>query len=52
VFHLVRCDIERVRETRTVPPIQGIPATGPRKSRTTSVLLAFGKGAKPLLPSP
>ena len=52
VFHLARCDIERVRETRTVPPVRGIPDAGPRESRTTSILVAFGKGAKPLLPSP
>ena len=51
VFHLVRCEIERVRETRTVPPVRGIPETGPRESRTTSVLIAFGDGAKSLLPS-
>ncbi|HEX5132289.1 MAG TPA: hypothetical protein VFX92_07370 [Candidatus Krumholzibacteria bacterium] len=52
VFHLVRCDIERVRETRTVPAVQGIPEAGPRQSRTTSVLIARGTGARPLLPSP
>jgi len=52
VFHLIRCEIERVRETRTVPAVKGIPETGPRESRTTSVLVAFGDGAKPLLPSP
>jgi hypothetical protein len=52
VFHLVRCEIERVRETRTVPAVKGIPETGPRESRTTSVLVAFGDGARPLLPSP
>lgn len=51
VFHLARCEIERVRETRTVPPVRGIPDAGPRESRTTSVLVAFGQGAKPLLPS-
>ncbi len=52
VFHLARCEIERVRETRTVPAVKGIPETGPRESRTTSVLVAFGDGARPLLPSP
>lgn len=52
VFHLIRCEIERVRETRTVPALKGIPETGPRESRTTSVLVAYGTGAKPLLPSP
>jgi hypothetical protein len=52
VFHLARCEIERVRETRTVPAVKGIPAAGPRQSRTTSVLVSFGEGAKPRLPSP
>ncbi len=52
VFRLARCEIERVRETRTVPSIKGIPEAGPRHSRTTSVLVAFGDRAKPLIPSP
>ena len=49
VFHLVRSEIERTRESRTVPPVRGIPETGPRTSRTTSLLVAHGTGAKPLI---
>ncbi len=52
VFHLVRCEIERVREARTVPAVKGIPQAGPRESRTISGLVAYGDHAKPLLPSP
>ena len=50
VFHLVKSEIERTRESRTVPPVRGIPETGPKKSRTTSLLIAHGTGAKPLIP--
>jgi hypothetical protein len=49
LFHLVRSEIERTRETRTVPPVRGIPDAGPRTSRTTSTLVAHGTGAKPLI---
>ncbi len=52
VFHLVKCEIERMRESRTVPPMRGIPESGPKESRTTSILVASGSGAKPLLSSP
>lgn len=49
VFHLVKSEIERTRETRTVPAVRGIPDRGPRTSRTTSVLIAKGSGAQPLI---
>lgn len=49
LFHLTKSMIERTRESRTVPPVRGIPETGPRTSRTTSVLVAHGTGAKPLI---
>jgi hypothetical protein len=52
VFHLAGCVIERVRDTRTIPPVQGIPPSGPRRSRTVSVLVAYGMDAAPLLPVP
>lgn len=52
VFHLARCVVERERESKTTPAVRGIPESGPRRSRTTSVVVAFGKGAKPLLKSP
>jgi hypothetical protein len=49
IFHLVKCVIERVRDTKTVPRISGIPDKGREESRTTAVLLDHGFGAKPLL---
>jgi hypothetical protein len=52
VFHLARCVVERERESKTIPTVRGIPPSGPRRSRTTSVVVAFGKGARPLLSSP
>lgn len=52
VFHLARCVVERERESKTIPAVRGIPESGPRRSRTTSVVVAFGKGAKPLVSTP
>ncbi|HKW14569.1 MAG TPA: hypothetical protein VJS69_08805 [Candidatus Krumholzibacteria bacterium] len=49
LFHLVKSEIDRTRESRTVPAIKGIPETGPRRSRTTSVLIAHGTNAKPII---
>lgn len=49
IFHLVRSEIERTRASRTVPPVRGIPESGPRKSRTTSLLVAHGTGARSLI---
>lgn len=51
IFHLVKSEIERTRESRTVPPVRGIPEAGPKTSRTTSLLVAHGTGAKPLIPT-
>jgi hypothetical protein len=45
----VKSEIDRTRESRTVPAVKGIPETGPRRSRTTSVLVAHGTGAKPII---
>jgi len=50
VFHLVRCEIDRIRSTETIPPIAGMPVSGDKKSRTSAELVEFGGGAKPLLP--
>jgi hypothetical protein len=50
VFHLARCEIARVRETETIPPIAGIPASGTKNSKTTAELVAFGYDAKPMMP--
>lgn len=52
VFHLARCVVERERESKTIPAVRGIPESGPRRSRTTSVVVAFGKGAKSRLSAP
>jgi len=49
VFHLVRCLIERSKETRAVPDVPGIPSSGLRESETTAELLGFGYNAKSLL---
>lgn len=49
LFHLVKSEIDRTRESRTVPAVKGIPETGPRRSRTTSVLVAHGTGARPII---
>jgi hypothetical protein len=51
LFHLVESVIDRTRESRTVPAVKGIPETGPRQSRTTSVLIAHGAGAKSVFPT-
>jgi hypothetical protein len=52
IFHLARCEIDRTREARTVPPVKGIPDSGPKHSRTTSVIVAHGTGAKALVKIP
>lgn len=52
VFHLARCVVERERESKTIPPVRGIPESGPRRSRTTSEVVAFGAGAKSLVKTP
>ncbi len=52
VFHLARCVVERERESKTIPAVRGIPDSAPRRSRTTSVVVAHGKGAKPLVGTP
>ena len=49
IFRLVRCDVLRVRDSRTVPPIPGIPDKGREESRTTAELVGFGHGASPLM---
>lgn len=52
VFHLVRSEIDRIRDSETEPPMRGIPTGGKRESRTTSTLIASGKDARPLLSIP
>jgi len=49
VFRLVKCEIERARETEIVPPIAGVPVGGKKHSRTTAELTGFGRDAKPIL---
>lgn len=52
VFHLARCEIERLRESKAVPPVRGVPDSGPRTSRTTSEILSYGTGAKARISPP
>lgn len=52
VFHLARCEIERLRESKAVPPMRGVPDSGPRTSRTTSEIVSYGTGAKARLSTP
>jgi hypothetical protein len=49
VFRLVKCVIERSRETEMVPRISGIPVEGHKYSKTTAELVGFGMDAKPIL---
>lgn len=49
VFRLVKCEIERVRETEIVPRIAGVPVGGKKHSRTTAELTGFGRDAKAIL---
>lgn len=46
IFRVVKCVIERIRDSRTVPQVPGIPDKGREQSRTSVELIAFGKGAK------
>lgn len=49
VFRLVKCIIDRSRETETVPRIAGVPVSGEKRSRTTAELTGFGFDARPIL---
>jgi hypothetical protein len=52
VFHLVKSVIERVRDSRTVPAIPGIPDKGREVTRTTVELLGYGFDATSRLDVP
>lgn len=52
IFSLVKCVIERSRESKTVPAVPGIPTAGARESRTTAVIVDFGNDARALLSVP
>ncbi|MEJ2722062.1 MAG: hypothetical protein P8181_13135, partial [bacterium] len=52
VFRMVKCVIDRTRETDTVPHLAGIPASGKKHSKTAAELLEFGFDAKPILSTP
>jgi hypothetical protein len=52
VLNLVRCVIDRSRESRTVPRVPGIPEAGARESRTTAVVVGYGTDARPILSLP
>jgi hypothetical protein len=49
LFRLVKCVIERSRETVMVPRVAGIPVSGTQYSKTTAELTGFGSDAKPVL---
>jgi hypothetical protein len=49
VFHLVKCVVERWRDTETVPRIPGIPVSGSKYSKTTAELTGYGYDAEPIL---
>lgn len=49
VFRMVKCVIERARETEIVPRLAGVPVGGKKLSRTTAELTGFGHDAKPIL---
>jgi hypothetical protein len=49
VFRLVKCIVDRSRETETVPRIAGVPVSGERRSRTTAELTGFGFDAESVL---
>jgi len=52
LFGLVRCVIEREHDSKTIPRLPGIPESGPRTSRVTTEVVAWGDGALPLIPLP
>lgn len=49
IFRLARCVIERVRESKAVPAIPGIPDKGREVTRTAVELTAYGTDATPIL---
>jgi hypothetical protein len=46
IFHVAKCVIERVRDSKTVPQVPGIPNKEREESRTTVELLGYGNDAK------
>ena len=46
IFRVVKCVIERVRDSKTVPQVPGIPNKEREESRTSVELTAFGENAK------
>lgn len=49
IFRVVRCVIDRVRESKTVPSVPGIPNKEREESRTTIELIGSGFDAKPMI---
>jgi hypothetical protein len=45
IFRVVKCVIERVRDSKTVPQVPGIPNKEREESRTSVELIAFGENA-------
>jgi hypothetical protein len=52
IFHVVKCVIERVRDSRTVPQVPGIPNKESELTTTTVVLIDFGGNAAAKLKIP
>lgn len=49
IFRMVRCEIQRVRDSKTVPRLPGIPDKGREVSSTAVQLIGYGTGAKSLI---
>jgi hypothetical protein len=45
IFRVAKCVIERLRDSRTVPSVPGIPNKEREESRTTVELVGFGSDA-------
>jgi hypothetical protein len=52
VFRVAKCVIERVRDSKTVPQVPGIPNKQREESRTTIQLVDFGTDARAKLKIP
>jgi hypothetical protein len=49
LFRVVKCIVDRSRETKTVPRIASIPVSGKRRSRTTAGFRGLGINTEPVI---